>query len=147
MANAQVRVELIPHATGHYFVVAGYIYMVKTRKQDRNAVIFQLFSLLDTLCIHYQRSRSLKEMLYFPLHIYTLYKTIQLNKFAHLFPIIKGFTLFIVMVSEINSSPKLHTFHTEKTIQFRMFNFAYLFTEKRGGGVTTYHLQCFVSPK
>ena len=37
MANAQVRVELIPHARGHYLAVAGYRYRVKTRKQGRDA--------------------------------------------------------------------------------------------------------------
>ncbi|CAC5403592.1 unnamed protein product [Mytilus coruscus] len=37
MANAQVRVQLIPHARGHYLAVAGYRYCVKTRKQGRDA--------------------------------------------------------------------------------------------------------------
>ncbi|CAC5390398.1 unnamed protein product [Mytilus coruscus] len=37
MANAQVRVQLIPHARGHYLAVAGYGYCVKTRKQGRDA--------------------------------------------------------------------------------------------------------------
>ena len=37
MANTQVRVELIYHARGHYLAVAGYRYIVKTRKQGRDA--------------------------------------------------------------------------------------------------------------
>ncbi|CAC5403052.1 unnamed protein product [Mytilus coruscus] len=37
MENAQVRVQLIPHARGHYLAVAGYRYCVKTRKQGRDA--------------------------------------------------------------------------------------------------------------
>ena len=37
MANAQVRVQLIPHARGHYLSVAGYRYSVKTRKRGRDA--------------------------------------------------------------------------------------------------------------
>ena len=36
MANTQVRVELIHHARGHYLAVAGYRYIVKTRKQGRD---------------------------------------------------------------------------------------------------------------
>jgi hypothetical protein len=37
MVNTQVRVELIYHARGHYLAVAGYRYIVKTRKQGRDA--------------------------------------------------------------------------------------------------------------
>ena len=37
MANTQVRVELIYHVRCHYLAVAGYRYIVKTRKQDRDA--------------------------------------------------------------------------------------------------------------
>ena len=36
MANAQVKVQLIPHARVHYLAVAGYRYMVQTRNQGRN---------------------------------------------------------------------------------------------------------------
>lgn len=31
MANAQVRVQLIPHARDHYLAVANYRYFAKTR--------------------------------------------------------------------------------------------------------------------
>jgi len=37
MANAQVRVKLIHHARGQYLAVAVYRYIVKTRKQGRDA--------------------------------------------------------------------------------------------------------------
>ena len=37
MSNAQVRVKLIHHARGHCLYVAGYRYMAKNRKQDRDA--------------------------------------------------------------------------------------------------------------
>ena len=37
MTNTQVRVELIHHARGHYLAVAGYRYMVKTRKQVKDS--------------------------------------------------------------------------------------------------------------
>ena len=65
--------------------------------------------------------------------LYTLQgqeQTIQLRNFAYLFPIMKGFTLFIVIVTlyvkrkmmhVINSSPKLDNLHTEKAIQLRIF--------------------------
>ena len=37
MANAQVRVQFIPHARGQYLADAGYRYSVRTRRQDRDA--------------------------------------------------------------------------------------------------------------
>ena len=37
MVNTQVRDELIHHAVGHYLAVAGYRYMVKTRKRGIDA--------------------------------------------------------------------------------------------------------------
>ena len=36
-ANAQLRVDYIPHAKGHYLAVNGYRYVVKTKKQGRDA--------------------------------------------------------------------------------------------------------------
>jgi hypothetical protein len=37
MTNAQVRVDYIRHARGHYIVVNRYRYVIKTRKQGRDA--------------------------------------------------------------------------------------------------------------
>jgi hypothetical protein len=98
----------------------------------------RLESMADTMlyfsCFHNQRSRSLNEKLYFPLHACTLYKVKRKHFLANLFPIIKGFTIFIVMVTREKWCMKLIPLQSctlyiqRKQFMSGSFNFAYLFT-------------------